>query len=292
MSHRKPAALASLTATYVDSSDDGGSESDDGGHDAIINHPNEDPIINPSIQQLMVESQLRSQSNSPFSTSIDALGRREHNTSSDFEIDDELNAADFNMDNEDFNDEDIPSSPISFHQSLRGIKKEDIVIPPEPKGSCSQSLLNKVNKLHEKMLMGHDMDAMIQKRKDFRNPSIYEKLIAFCGIDELATNYPPDIYDPHKWRPESYYEELSKRQTVEMDKRTKEKTKVDVISGTKKSGSSSSESDQKRTKWDSASSATTIGSLMKTIINPAIPVTIASGTKPTVISAVGSIKKK
>ena len=67
------------------------------------------------------------------------------------------------------------------------------------------------------------MNTIIQKRKDFRNSSIYEKLIAYCGIDELASNYPQDIYDPHKWGPESYYEQLTKRQKEDLERRERER---------------------------------------------------------------------
>lgn len=38
--------------------------------------------------------------------------------------------------------------------------------------------------------------------------SIYEKLIQFCGIDELGTNYPKDMFDSHGWSEDSYYEAL------------------------------------------------------------------------------------
>lgn len=40
--------------------------------------------------------------------------------------------------------------------------------------------------------------------------SIYEKLIQYCGIDELGTNYPKDMFDPHGWSEDSYYEALGK----------------------------------------------------------------------------------
>lgn len=40
------------------------------------------------------------------------------------------------------------------------------------------------------------MNYIIQRKKEFRNPSIYEKLIQFCAIDELGTNYPKDMFDP------------------------------------------------------------------------------------------------
>lgn len=41
--------------------------------------------------------------------------------------------------------------------------------------------------------------------------SIYEKLIQFCSIDELGTNYPKDMFDPHGWSEDSYYEALGGR---------------------------------------------------------------------------------
>lgn len=73
-------------------------------------------------------------------------------------------------------------------------------LPPEPKGKCPQDLQDKITKMYEKMRTNNmDMNKLIQERKEFRNPSIYEKLIQFCDIDELGTNYPPEIYDPAQW---------------------------------------------------------------------------------------------
>ena len=53
--------------------------------------------------------------------------------------------------------------------------------------------------------------------------SIYEKLIQYCGIDEFGTNLSPDVFDPHEWGEESYYEELSKAQREHEAKKQKEK---------------------------------------------------------------------
>lgn len=73
-------------------------------------------------------------------------------------------------------------------------------LPPDPKGKCPQELQDKISNMYEKMkLNGMDMNRVIQDRKEFRNPSIYEKLIQFCDINELGTNYPPEIYDPLQW---------------------------------------------------------------------------------------------
>ena len=63
------------------------------------------------------------------------------------------------------------------------------------------------------------------------------------------------IYDPYQWGEESYYENLSKVQREEMEKREKERrerTKVEFVSGTapKKSGSSADEEKKRKSKSD------------------------------------------
>lgn len=76
-------------------------------------------------------------------------------------------------------------------------------LPPEPKGKCPQDLQDKITNMYGKMRTNNmDMNKLIQERKEFRNPSIYEKLIQYCDIDELGTNYPPELYDPMQWTSE------------------------------------------------------------------------------------------
>ena len=97
-------------------------------------------------------------------------------------------------------------------------------LPPEPKGKPSADLVEKINNLYEKMEISNmDMNEIIQQRKDFRNPSLYDKLVQFCGINEFGTNYPPDMYNPLQWGKESYYEELAKVQNNDMLKRQKDR---------------------------------------------------------------------
>ncbi|XP_012276225.1 SAP30-binding protein [Orussus abietinus] len=179
-----------------------------------------------------------------------------------------------------------------------------VSIPPEPSGQCPQELQEKIAKLHRKMDSGGlDMNKVIQQRKDFRNPSIYEKLIQFCSINELGTNYPPDRFDPFKWSKDSYYEELALVQMTEMDKlekARKEKTKIEIVSGTAKRPSSSaisSEEDAKKrkSKWDQVATAATSSSKSSVLMSQPTLTTLtssATGTKATVISAFGSLPKK
>ncbi|CAB3257965.1 unnamed protein product [Arctia plantaginis] len=140
------------------------------------------------------------------------------------------------------------------------------------------------------------MNRIIQDKKNFRNPSIYEKLIQFCDINESDTNYPPEIYDPLKWGKESYYDELSRVQKLEMDRREKEKkeklAKIDFITGVVKKTDDDDEK-KRKSKWDQA--APNVAN-KPTIKQPGLvqqPLTSnVTGTKGTIISAFGSLPKK
>ncbi|XP_043255179.1 SAP30-binding protein isoform X1 [Colletes gigas] len=178
-----------------------------------------------------------------------------------------------------------------------------VTIPPEPLGQCPVELQEKIMKLFRKMESGGlDMNKVIQQRKDFRNPSIYEKLIQFCSINELGTNYPVDRFDPFKWGKDSYYEELAKVQKAEMDKlekARKEKTKIEIVSGTAKRPNSSSvtedDAKKRKSKWDQVATGATASVKPTVLLSQPTLTTLtssATGTKATVISAFGSLPKK
>lgn len=224
----------------------------------------------------------------------------------------------------DADDVEIPEEEVKdpnelvalFSEKVRNMSPDEIRIPPEPPGRCSSKLQEKIHKLYERKLLGDfDTNSHIQKKKEFRNPSIYEKLIQFCSIDELGTNYPKDMFDPHGWSEDSYYESLAKAQKVEMDKlekAKKERTKIEFVTGTKKGTNPSStaasttsntttttattEAQKRKSKWDSAIPVTlaqpTIITTTATLPSVVSVTTTASGTKTTVISAVGTIQKK
>ncbi|XP_070566376.1 SAP30-binding protein-like isoform X2 [Ptychodera flava] len=206
---------------------------------------------------------------------------------------------------------DMSVNSDSLSQSVRHLPTEQIQLPQEPPGRCSNHLQNKISNYFKK---GFDLNGMIQKRKDFRNPSIYEKLISFLQIDEMGTNYPSDMFDPHSWPEESYYEALAKAQKEDMAKREKERkdrTKVEFVSGTVKkvgaggataaTATSSTDTGKKRkSKWDQSGTtvAVTLPRPAITVVTTSVPnpqvvsvTTTATGTKTTVISALGTIKK-
>lgn len=234
----KNTALAAITATYDDSDDD---EYDD--------EETEDQA-NIEANNKNALSDTGSQSNSPAHVSVDNLGRRRHTAS-------ETSA------------DEVRKSPVAFHRELlenSSIESLLTKLPEESLAPCPQSLQEKVEHLFNvKKSSGRNMCGMLQRRKDVRNPSIYEKLVSYLDIDEKGTNFPEEIYNSTEWTSESFYEELSKRQMDLMNKRDKEKklevkTKVELITGTKSSlvaetkkldqSSLSGEPRKKKSKWD------------------------------------------
>lgn len=169
-------ALASLTATYTDSEGEE-DESGEGNEDTksietVPKSPNSSTPDNKSTHS--------SQPASPVPIKVTTKVRKL------VSYHDDTIASD-----DDGESEEVPHQVIMMSDNEQGdseISRDDgITIPPEPPGHCSQELQEKITKLYEKMQTQQlDMNAVIHKRKDFRNPSIYEKLIQFCDLDELG----------------------------------------------------------------------------------------------------------
>lgn len=281
-------ALASLTATYTDS--EGEEDMEDGQQTPEKEEPQ---VVQSASSSPKVPEDIKHSNSVPPSPKRrlvsyvdDTIVSDEEQLSPRAENQDDMRRLSMETDT----DEAVPKSDPDDSE-------DGVSIPPEPAGKCPKELQDTIAKFYSRMMTESlDMNRIIQDKKNFRNPSIYEKLIQFCDINELDTNYPPEIYDPLRWGKESYYDELAKVQKLEMERREKEKkdklAKIDFISGVAKK--SDSDDDKKRkSKWDQA--APNIGA-KPNIKQPGLlqqPLTSnVTGTKGTVISAFGSIAKK
>ena len=152
-----------------------------------------------------------------------------------------------------------------FESEISYLNTRDIVIPPEPLVKCSKILQSRIiTLLQKKAGSGVDMNSSLQQRKDLRNPSIYEKLVQFCNLDEFGTNYPEDLYNPREWTEDSHYHNLFKEQKKEYVKKEKAKldrTTVEFVTGTKRppaptpTAKVETGKKKRRTKWDISNSS-------------------------------------
>ena len=169
-----------------------------------------------------------------------------------------------------------------------------IQLPPEPTKQCSDALQEKIRVLLEKKNKGLNLNCNLQRRKDIRNPSIYEKLVEFCNLDEFGSNYPVELFDPKGWDEEWYHDNILKAQKKAYEKKQKAKldrTKIEFVTGTKKpattsippgssqEGAGTASKKQRRSKWDVVSGgAGGEGSASNTGSRGSSPSAVAKGT--------------
>lgn len=247
-------ALASLTATYTDSENE----------DHFDDQMSDDEDSKESTPEIVIQT---SQNNNPKKSFrlVSYNDIQEDEAHSDGETKTENQELGENVDLED--------------KYAKYYKKYGFKLPPEPKHSRQNPKLQEmVTNISQKMIKKpeYDLNQYIQEEKKFRNPSIYDKLIQYCALNELGTNFSSDQWDVSIYGPESYYEELAKAQKAEMDKHEKQKKeniKTEVISGKRKS------------KWDQTSSDN------KLVPNNSSTNSSSTAKTTTVINAFGTLKK-
>lgn len=219
-------ALASLTATYTDS------ENEDHHDDDEMIDSEEERRSTPEIvaQTNQIQIQQNNSSNNNNNNPKKSFRLVSYNEN-DIHEDEQHSDGEPKEGNQELEDVDLEDKYGKY------FKKYGFHLPPEPKTSrINPRLQDMVTNIIQKTVKHpeYDLNEYIQKEKKFRNPSIYDKLIQYCGINELGTNFSSDQWDVSIYGPESYYEEIAKAQKAEMDKHEKQKKeniKTEVISG-------------------------------------------------------------
>ena len=91
---------------------------------------------------------------------------------------------------------------------------EPIKFPPKPPPPSKTSDLSRLIESYweKKQRLGIDVNQSLIRSKQFRNPNIYSKLIEFCGIDEIGSNFSPLVFDPHGFPPEAFAQAILEAQ--------------------------------------------------------------------------------
>ncbi|CAL8462418.1 g1951 [Coccomyxa elongata] len=86
-------------------------------------------------------------------------------------------------------------------------------LPPElaerPPGEVDPHVQAKVESLMKaKMHSGMLVTAQLKKMKPYKNPDFLQKMVEFFGIDHIGSCYQKEVFDPHGFPKEDYYDKL------------------------------------------------------------------------------------
>jgi len=90
--------------------------------------------------------------------------------------------------------------------------KEDWGIPPESGDPCDPAVEAKVAQFIDLKRQGKHFNDSLMSSHAFRNPHIYAKLVEFVDVDETATNFPANLWNPLDIQPEWYADKIAAHQ--------------------------------------------------------------------------------
>jgi len=178
----------------------------------------------------------------------------------------------------------------SFLGGLPTPLRSDAFLPAEPEGECDARVLAKIKKFYEMKKEGKSVNESLRQSKAFRNPDILEKLVVFCNINEIGSNYPLHLWNPAGYQPDDFYDAIAAEQRKMEERRDQERTtrtQVEFVSPAasravaSSSDSKKSEKDngKKKSKWDSMEPAAGKTTTATSVISSA-PVPTSSSSAP------------
>ncbi|KAF9478963.1 HCNGP-domain-containing protein [Pholiota conissans] len=96
-------------------------------------------------------------------------------------------------------------------------------IPAETAEPCDPALRAKLMQFfalkHDPVNPKHFNDSLMSNRS-FRNPHLYTKLVEFVDVDERATNFPKDIWDPNDVKPDWFADQIADVQKEQSERQS------------------------------------------------------------------------
>ncbi|KZS87681.1 HCNGP-domain-containing protein [Sistotremastrum niveocremeum HHB9708] len=104
--------------------------------------------------------------------------------------------------------EPTPPLLITTISSIDVDEDEDLLLPPSPE-TRNLELEEKLAQFRVlKVTQGKHFNDSLMENRSFRNPHLYAKLVEFVDVDETATNFPAELWNPHNNRPEDYGDQI------------------------------------------------------------------------------------
>ncbi|EPT03830.1 hypothetical protein FOMPIDRAFT_1022036 [Fomitopsis schrenkii] len=115
-------------------------------------------------------------------------------------------------------------------------------IPPPPSTPCDPALESKLGQF---MTLKRDPDNpkhfndSLMSNRSFRNPHLYMRLVEFVDVDERATNFPKDLWDPVDVREEWYADRIAEAQKARSEQHSAQeggakRAKIDFTSSSRR----------------------------------------------------------
>lgn len=103
-------------------------------------------------------------------------------------------------------------------------------IPPEPKDTpvdadVQERIRKYIAAQSERTISSNNgstssnFQASLHDKKDVKNPYILDKVVAYFGIDELQSNFPPEVFDPYAMPLHEYSDAIALAQKKQSDAR-------------------------------------------------------------------------
>ncbi|CAO4368158.1 unnamed protein product [Caenorhabditis nigoni] len=89
---------------------------------------------------------------------------------------------------------------------------DEIRIPPPPNVEVNPGLVALFENAFRQKARGADLNQQIQGNPKYNNPMIYTTFIETFNIDEKGTNFPKNIFDPHVFPENCYYDAIGEEQ--------------------------------------------------------------------------------
>lgn len=89
---------------------------------------------------------------------------------------------------------------------------QEIRIPPAPDVEVNPKLAAVFENAFRQKAQGADLNKQIQGNPKYNNPMIYATFIDTFDIDEKGTNFPKNIFDPHIFPENCYYDAIGEEQ--------------------------------------------------------------------------------
>ncbi|GJQ15995.1 hypothetical protein GpartN1_g7814.t1 [Galdieria partita] len=104
----------------------------------------------------------------------------------------------------------VLSVKLDSEESKKEEEKEENLKSNEP----APGLVEWVEWAFVKLQQGVDFNERMRTNKEFRNPGILEKMVAYCELDELGTNFDRTVFDPTSYDASEYYDVLAEKQRL------------------------------------------------------------------------------